>query len=178
LSARHTLRKSKLPREGVPPKSRETAISGQHSPVGRKYREDHHAHHCVARPCSSERRRNDCLGKEGARSIGLRGSELLMVRPARIVRLVEPLPPTGQGLRESQSQRSRLPQTRFHPASCYESCAILNKVPSRWRYPAGSSPAPLRGDVGSVRFMDRQRRRRPASPAVPWSTASSPQTPG
>jgi hypothetical protein len=73
------------PREGAPPKSREAAFSGQHSPVGRKYREDHHAHHRVARPCDRERRRDDCLGKEGARSVGLRGAELLMIRPARVV---------------------------------------------------------------------------------------------
>jgi hypothetical protein len=53
--------------------------------IRRKYREDYHAHHRVARPCDRERRRNDCLGKEGARSVGLRGRELLMMRPARIV---------------------------------------------------------------------------------------------
>jgi hypothetical protein len=52
--------------------------------VGRKYREDYHAHHRVARYCDRERRRNDCLGKEGARSVGLRGAELLTIRPARI----------------------------------------------------------------------------------------------
>jgi hypothetical protein len=72
------------PRQGVPRKSRETAFSGKHSPVGRKCREDHHAHHRVARSCDRERRRNDCLGKEGARSVGLRGAELLTIRPTRI----------------------------------------------------------------------------------------------
>jgi hypothetical protein len=76
---------NETPRERVPPKSRETAISGQHPPVGRKYREDHHADHCIARLGGRERRRNDCLGKEGTRSVGLRGAELLMIRPARIV---------------------------------------------------------------------------------------------
>jgi hypothetical protein len=76
---------NETPRERVPLKSRETAISGQHSPVGRKYREDHHAHHCIARPGGRERRGNDCLGKQGTRSVGLWGAELLMIGPARIV---------------------------------------------------------------------------------------------
>ena len=44
-------------------------------------------------------------------------------------RLVEPLPPTGQGLGEPQSQRSRLPQTRFHPPHVTKAVQSLIKSP-------------------------------------------------
>ena len=44
-------------------------------------------------------------------------------------RLVEPLPPTGQGLGESQSQRSRFPQTRFHPPHVTKAMQSLIKSP-------------------------------------------------
>ena len=44
-------------------------------------------------------------------------------------RLVEPLPPTGQGLGESQSQRSRFPQTRFHPPHVTKAMQPLIKSP-------------------------------------------------
>jgi hypothetical protein len=44
-------------------------------------------------------------------------------------RLVEPLPPTGQGLGESQSQRSRFPQTRFHPPHVAKAMQSLIKSP-------------------------------------------------
>jgi hypothetical protein len=85
LSARHRLQKSKRPREGVPAKSREAAFSEQRSLGGEEHCEDHYAHRRVAWSCDRERRRNDCLDKEGARSVGLRGTELLMIRPAYIV---------------------------------------------------------------------------------------------
>ena len=44
-------------------------------------------------------------------------------------RLVKPLPPTGQGLGESQSQRSRFPQTRFHPPHVAKAMQSLMKSP-------------------------------------------------
>ena len=44
-------------------------------------------------------------------------------------RVVEPLPPTGQGLGESQSQRSCLPQTRFHPPHVTKAVQSLIKSP-------------------------------------------------
>src|SRR5271170_7902218 len=44
-------------------------------------------------------------------------------------RLVEPLPPTGQGLGESQSQRTRFPQTRFHPPHVTKAMKSLIKSP-------------------------------------------------
>src|SRR6516164_2557247 len=44
-------------------------------------------------------------------------------------RLAEPLPPTGQGLGESQSQRSRFPQTRFHPPHVAKAMQSLMKSP-------------------------------------------------
>jgi hypothetical protein len=44
-------------------------------------------------------------------------------------RLAEPLPPTGQGLGEPQSQRSRFSQTRFHPAHVAKAMQSLNKSP-------------------------------------------------
>ena len=43
-------------------------------------------------------------------------------------RLVEPLPPTGQGLGKSQSQRSRFPQTRFHPPHVTKAMQSLIKT--------------------------------------------------
>jgi hypothetical protein len=44
-------------------------------------------------------------------------------------RLVEPLPPTGQGLGEPQSQRRRFPQTRFHPPYVTKAMQSLMKSP-------------------------------------------------
>src|SRR6202158_2047513 len=44
-------------------------------------------------------------------------------------RLVEPLPPTGQGLGESQSQRSGFPQTCFHPPHVTKAMQSLIKSP-------------------------------------------------
>src|SRR5262249_47352113 len=44
-------------------------------------------------------------------------------------RLAEPLPPTGQGLREPQSQRSGFPQTRFHPPHVAKGMQSLMKSP-------------------------------------------------
>jgi site-specific DNA recombinase len=44
-------------------------------------------------------------------------------------RLVEPVPPTGQGLGESQSQRSRFPQTCFHTPHVTEAMQSLIKSP-------------------------------------------------
>jgi hypothetical protein len=43
--------------------------------------------------------------------------------------LVEPVPPTGQGLGESQSQRSRFPQTCFHTPHVKEAMQSLIKSP-------------------------------------------------
>ena len=43
--------------------------------------------------------------------------------------LVEPLPPTGQGLGESQSQCSGFPQTRFHPPHVTKAMQSLIKSP-------------------------------------------------
>jgi hypothetical protein len=48
-------------------------------------REDHHAYRRFAQSCDRERRCDDCLGKKGACFIGLRGAELLMIRPAAVV---------------------------------------------------------------------------------------------
>jgi hypothetical protein len=48
-------------------------------------REDHRAYSCAAGPRNGERGRDDCLGKEGSGSVGLRGAELLTFRAARIV---------------------------------------------------------------------------------------------
>jgi site-specific DNA recombinase len=44
-------------------------------------------------------------------------------------RLVEPVPPAGQGLGESQSQRSRFPQTCFHTPHVTEAMQSLIKSP-------------------------------------------------
>jgi hypothetical protein len=52
---------------------------------GEERREDHHAYRRVAQSRDRKRRCDDCLGKEGACFIGLRGAELLMIRPAAIV---------------------------------------------------------------------------------------------
>jgi hypothetical protein len=69
----------------VSPKSLKTAISEEHSPFGRKYRENHRPHHCVAGACDGHRDGNDCLRTEGTDSTGLRRSELLTRRPAHVV---------------------------------------------------------------------------------------------
>jgi Transposase DDE domain len=50
-------------------------------------------------------------------------------RAKGFVPLPKPLPPTGQGLGESQSQRSRLPQTRFHPPHVTKVMQSLIKSP-------------------------------------------------
>jgi hypothetical protein len=60
-------------------------------------------------------------------------------------RLVEPLPPTGQGLGESQSQRSRFPQTRFRPPHVAKAMRSLMKSPdgsaSPFQVLCGGSPS-------------------------------------
>jgi hypothetical protein len=45
--------------------------------------------------------------------------------------LVESLPPIGQGLGESQSQRSRFSQTCFHTPHVTEAMQSLMKSPDR-----------------------------------------------
>ena len=44
-------------------------------------------------------------------------------------RLAQPLPPTSQGLRKSQSQRPRFPQTRFYPPHVTKAMQSLIKSP-------------------------------------------------
>jgi len=74
------------PSDHVPPKSRKTAISEEHSQLGRKYRENHRPHHCVADACDGHRDGDDCLCTEGTGSAGLWRSELLTSRRAHVVR--------------------------------------------------------------------------------------------
>ena len=52
-------------------------------------------------------------------------------------RLAQPLPPTGQGLGKSQSQRSRFPQTRFHPSHVTKAMQSLIKSPDGLLEPNG-----------------------------------------
>jgi hypothetical protein len=47
----------------------------------------------------------------------------------RTIALAEPLPPNSQGLGEPQSQRTRFPQTRFHPPHAENAMQSLMKSP-------------------------------------------------
>src|SRR4029077_4969461 len=80
-------------------------------------------------------------------------------------RLVEPLPPTGQGLGEPQSQRSRFPQTRFHPPHVAKAMQSLMKSPDGLLADRGlncSHSIGSRGEFlsrGKPRFCRAPRRR-------------------
>src|SRR5207342_2974858 len=54
-------------------------------------------------------------------------------------RLAQPLPPTGQGLGKSQSQRSCFPQTRFHPPHVTKAMQSLIKSPDGLLDPGGTA---------------------------------------
>jgi hypothetical protein len=84
LQKRHKTWKSKHPATVCPQTAKKRRfLNSIHRRGG--CREDHRAYSCTAGPCNGKRSRDDCLGKEGSGSVGLRGAELLTFRAARIV---------------------------------------------------------------------------------------------
>ena len=96
------------------------------------------------------------------------------------------VPPTGQGLGESQSQRSRFPQTRFHPPHVTKAMQSLIKTPDGllasafvtvWRSWILSGSSPAKVTIMSNVVSSASSR---SVPTPPWSkpTSSTRRTPG